>query len=108
MRAYYVYIMANSSRSTLYIGVTNGLTKRVLQHRAGATPGFTRRYHCNRLVYFESFDEPSDAIRREKQLKRWRRDKKDALIAVKNPTYEDLAVTVLGLDTALNQPWEER
>ena len=108
MRDYYVYIMANASRSTLYIGVTNGLTKRVLQHRAGETPGFTRSYRCNRLVYFEQFDDPSDAIGREKQLKRWRRDKKDELISTKNPKGEDLAVSVLGLDPALNRPWEER
>jgi len=106
MRDYYVYMMANKSRSTLYIGVTNGLTKRVLQHREGKSPGFTKTYHCNRLVYFEHFTNPTDAINRETQLKKWGRNKKDQLIAVKNPTFEDLAVSVLGLTLAPVTQWE--
>ena len=105
---YFVYIMSNKSRSTLYIGMTNGLTKRVLQHRQGETPGFTQKYNCNRLLYFESFAKPSEAIAREKQLKRWSREKKEALIRTKNPGYDDLAVAVLGLESAASMQWGER
>ena len=97
---YYVYIMTNKGRTTLYIGMTNGLTKRVLQHRCGEKPGFTECYNCNRLLYYESFARPSEAIAREKQLKRWSRMKKESLIRTKNPQCEDLAVTVLGLPPA--------
>jgi len=108
MKDYFIYIMANKSRSTLYIGVTNGLTKRILQHREAKTPGFTEMYNCNRLVYFERPSNPTDAINREKQLKKWRRDKKEWLISHQNPTCEDLAVSVLGLEPAPATRWEER
>ena len=108
MADYYTDILTNKVRSVLYVGVTNGLTKRVLQHRSGQTEGFTRRYHCDRLVHFERFAKPSDAIAREKQLKRWRRQKKEELIAFHNPQWTDLAVTVLGLSPPSGRPWEER
>ena len=108
MGDFYTYILTNKGRTVLYVGVTNGLTKRVLQHRSGKTEGFTRRYHCDRLVYFERFAKPSDAIAREKQLKGWRRQKKEALIASQNPRWEDLAVSVLGLSPPAGRPWEER
>ncbi len=108
MADYYTYIMSNKGRTVLYVGVTNGLTKRVLQHRAGKTEGFTLRYHCDRLVYFERFAKPSEAIAREKQLKRWRRQKKEELVALRNPQWGDLAVSVLGLPPPAGQPWEER
>jgi len=105
---YYTYILTNKTRSVLYIGMTNGLMKRVLQHRAGHTNGFSRRYHCNRLVYFEHYSKPSEAIAREKQLKGWRRNKKEDLIALRNPRWEDMAVSVLGLPPPVGQPWESR
>ncbi len=108
MGDFYTYILTNKGRTVLYVGVTNGLTKRVLQHRAGKTEGFTRRYHCDRLVCFERFAKPSDAIAREKQLKGWRRQKKEELIAGQNPQWEDLAVCVLGLSPPVGRPWEER
>ena len=108
MADYYTYVMSNKVRTVLYVGVTNGLTKRVLQHRSGKTDGFTCRYHCDRLVYFERFAKPSEAIAREKQLKGWRRQKKEELIASQNPQWEDLAVTVLGLSPPTGRPWEER
>ncbi len=99
---YFVYIMSNKVRTTLYVVMTNGLTRRVFQHRSGETPGFTQRYYCNRLLYYESFAEPSDAIAREKQLKRWSRAKKEALIQSKNPHFEYLALSVLGLPPAVS------
>jgi putative endonuclease len=89
-RSYYVYIL--SSRSLrLYIGVTNDLERRVLQHKRRELPGFTSRYNIDRLVYYEEMDDIHDAIAREKQLKGWVRGKKFALIDEMNPTLEDLA-----------------
>jgi putative endonuclease len=89
-RTYYVYIMASKSR-VLYIGVTGFLMQRVLQHRAGEGGEFTCRYRVHRLVYFQSSHNVGDAIARETELKKWRREKKIALIAERNPTWEDLA-----------------
>ena len=83
--------MSNKTRSTLYIGVTNDLLLRVAQHRQGEIPGFTKDYHCVALVYQEHFRNIQDAIASEKQLKGWRRAKKDALIEKENPDWKDLA-----------------
>ena len=89
-RKFWVYIVA-SSTSTLYIGITNDLEVRVRQHKAGEIEGFSSKYHCARLVYYESFDSVLKAIRREKQLKGRRRSKKIALIEKANPRWADLA-----------------
>src|SRR5208337_4514181 len=89
-RTYYVYILASRSR-VLYIGITSRLWARVREHRSGDFGGFTRQYRVHRLVYFESFSSVNAAISREKQLKRWRREKKVALIERENPTWEDLS-----------------
>ena len=88
---YYVYMMQSASRRALYIGMTNNLRKRVWQHRIHAFEAFTDDYNCTRLVYWESFDDVANAIDREKQLKRWRREKKLWLIERKNPSSKDLA-----------------
>ncbi len=88
---YYVYIMQSASRRALYIGLTNNLGKRVWQHKNHHYESFTDDYNCNRLVYWESFDNVANAIDREKQLKRWRRSKKMWLIERKNPGWKDLA-----------------
>lgn len=88
---YWVYMMSNKTRSTLYIGVTNDLLVRVAQHRRGEIAGFTRDYHCVFLVHCEHFRDIRDAIAREKQLKGWRREKKNALIGEANPRWDDLA-----------------
>jgi len=87
---YWVYIMASLS-GTLYTGVTGTLFARVMQHKSGEIEGFTRQYKCNRLVYHERFEDVRMAIAREKQIKRWRRSKKIALIEKMNPRWEDLA-----------------
>jgi len=87
---YFVYILANRSR-TLYIGVTNDLIVRVLQHRQGQADSFTARYKLDRLVYFERFGYIDKAIAREKFLKHFTRQEKIALIGSTNPTWEDLA-----------------
>jgi len=88
---YYVYIVQSASRRALYIGITSNLRKRVWQHRNHIFDGFTGDYNCTRLVYWESFDDVRNAIDREKQLKRWRREKKIWLIERKNPGRKDLA-----------------
>jgi len=89
---YFTYIAASKSR-TLYIGVTNGLIRRMYEHKHKLVPGFTAQYNCNRLVWFERFQYIDNAIRREKQLKGWLRSRKIALIEQSNPTWEDLSAT---------------
>jgi putative endonuclease len=89
-RLYFTYIIANRSR-TLYAGVTGDLRRRVFQHKQKTHPGFTARYNCDRLVWFESFPEVSAAIQREKEIKGWTRGRKIALIEGENPTWEDLS-----------------
>ena len=88
---YYVYILASRRHGTLYIGVTNNLYVRVAQHKGGEIEGFSSKYHCDRLVYWESFDDVLKAIGREKQVKGWLRDKKIVLIESMNPRWTDLA-----------------
>ncbi len=87
---YFVYIMSSRS-GTLYIGMTNSIYRRAPEHKSGAIDGFASQYHCNRLVYYESFDDVHKAIGREKELKGWLRIKKIALIESKNPRWEDFA-----------------
>jgi putative endonuclease len=87
---YYVYILASLS-GTLYIGITNNLERRMVEHKEGLIPGFTKQYGVYRLVYFEVYTDVRNAIRREKQLKGWRREKKIALIRSTNPSWKDLA-----------------
>jgi len=88
---YCVYMMQSTSRHALYIGMTSNLRKRVWQHKNHRYEGFTDDYNCTRLMYWESFDDVTNAINREKQLKRWRRQKKQWLITRKNPHWKDLA-----------------
>ncbi|HME36194.1 MAG TPA: GIY-YIG nuclease family protein [Candidatus Sulfotelmatobacter sp.] len=89
-RRYYVYIMASKSRAT-YVGVTGFLMARVSRHRAGEGGAFTQKYRVHPLVYFHAFQNVGDAIARETEIKKWRREKKVALIHEENPTWEDLA-----------------
>jgi putative endonuclease len=88
---YYVYIVTNKHRTTLYTGVTNDLGRRIVEHKNGEIAGFTQRYHLNRLVWFEYFSEVTAAISREKELKGWLRSKKIALIEKENPRWFDLS-----------------
>jgi putative endonuclease len=85
-----VYILANKRNGTLYTGVTSDLIGRVYQHRAGALPGFTARYRCKLLVWFEQYDDMRTAIAREKQIKAGSRKKKLALIEAFNSAWRDL------------------
>ena len=85
-----VYIIANKRNGTIYIGVTSDLPKRIWQHREGQFEGFTKKYGCKLLVWFESHETMESAILREKQIKAGNRKKKLALIEVANPTWRDL------------------
>jgi putative endonuclease len=88
--SYFTYIMASRSR-TLYTGVTGNLLKRVFEHKWKVHEGFSAKYNCDRLVWFETHQEVTKAIAREKQIKPWRREKKLALIQRMNPAWIDLS-----------------
>ena len=88
--AYYVYLLASKKHGTLYLGVTNDLVRRVHEHKTKASRGFTSRYDVDKLVWFEIYDDAITAITREKELKKWRRDWKIALIEADNPDWNDL------------------
>ena len=90
MADYFVYILTNKPRGTLYVGVTNNLVRRVFEHREGAVPGFTKRYGLKQLVYFEKYDSPALAIQREKNIKHWSRAWKLELVESSNPQWRDL------------------
>jgi putative endonuclease len=87
---YFVYILTNQRHTVLYIGITNSLERRQSQHATGSLRHFARQYNTDKLIYFEVFSNPLTAIAREKQLKRWRRSKKEALIARSSPEWRDL------------------
>jgi putative endonuclease len=89
-KTYYVYILS-SQRRVLYIGITSHIEHRVGQHKSHAFGGFTAKYNVTDLVYFERYSSVGKAIRREKELKGWRREKKIALIEVDNPKWRDLS-----------------
>ena len=87
----YIYFMTNWSNSVLYIGVTNSLTRRSGEHGEGHGSHFTSKYNCNKLVYYESFQDIEQAIAREKQLKHFKREWKNQLVNQFNPEWKDLA-----------------
>ncbi len=93
-RQYCVYIMTNKTNTVLYIGVTNNLKKRIYEHKHKLVPGFTSRYNVTKLVYYEVYDTPYNAIQREKQIKAGSRAKKLALIKSVNPGFSDLYETI--------------
>src|SRR5690242_10077859 len=95
-RRYFVYILANSRKTVLYIGITNDLVPRIWQHRNGRGSRFADRYHCTRLVYYELFLDSYSAISREKQLKAGSRRVKVGLIERTNPGWKDLYCDVAG------------
>lgn len=87
---YYVYVMSSLS-GVLYIGFTSDLRKRVFEHKNDIVEGFTKKYRCHKLVYYETGDSYDGVLTREKQLKKWRREKKIILIEKMNPGWKDLA-----------------
>lgn len=90
LKTYYVYILASKRNGTLYTGVTNGLIRRVYEHKNDLTQGFTKKYKVHKLVYFECTENIAAAITREKQIKAWRREWKIELIEKQNPDWFDL------------------
>jgi len=101
MNEYYVYILASKQNGTLYVGITNDIIKRVFQHKNDEVEGFTAKYKIHHLVWYESCLDVREAIAREKQLKKWNRKWKLALIEKSNPQWRDLYNEVTGfLDSA--------
>ena len=88
---YYVYMLTNWKNNVLYIGVTNNLSRRLYEHQNHMVPGFTDRYNVCKLVYYEACGDVRSAIAREKELKAWRREKKNALVEKNNPEWRDLS-----------------
>lgn len=89
-RKYYIYILASKRNGSLYTGVTSDLVKRVWEHKEGLVDGFTKKYGIKMLVYFETFEDPQNAITREKQIKKWKRSWKIELIEKENPEWSDI------------------
>ena len=99
MQFSYVYIVTNKPRGVLYIGVTSDLVRRISEHRGSLIPGFSKRYNCTRLVWYEVHEDIIVAIQREKNLKRWYREWKMALIEKSNPEWRDLFFEMSGLSS---------
>jgi len=88
---FFVYFMVNWNNKVMYIGMTNNLERRVYEHKNKLVDGFTKKYNVTKLVYYETYEDPAMAIAREKQLKKWRRSKKNALVNLVNPEWRDLS-----------------
>jgi len=91
MKTYYVYMLTNWNNKVLYIGVTNNLERRLYEHKNKLVKGFTYKYNLNKLVYIETTDDINAAITREKELKGWRREKKNNLVETINPSWNDIS-----------------
>lgn len=89
-KTYFIYIITNFTNTTLYIGITNNLERRIFEHKHELLNGFSKQYHLKKLIYFEEYNDIQEALTREKQLKNWKRTWKIDLITKKNPTYKDL------------------
>ncbi len=92
---FYVYILTNKTNHVLYIGMTNDIKRRIFEHKSEMIEGFSKRYHTHKLVYFEEYGSPTEAISREKQLKGYKRDKKIDLINKMNSDWNDLSEALL-------------
>ena len=92
MQEYYVYILSNITNSTLYVGMTNDLKRRLYEHKNKLLPGFTEKYNVNKLVYYEETTDVKVAIQREKNIKKWNREWKLELIKKNNPLFKDLSL----------------
>jgi putative endonuclease len=90
MKTFFVYMVSNRSRVVLYTGVTNDLERRVCEHKDGTVKGFTQQYKLDRLVYYENYGDIREAITREKEIKGWRRERKNSLVRTLNPLWKDL------------------
>ena len=103
---YFVYLLTNWNNKVMYVGVTSNLVRRVYEHRTKAVKGFTERYNVHKLVYFEQTSDVHAALAREKEIKKWRREKKNALVIQANPEWRDLSEG-LGLPSCHSERSEE-
>ncbi len=92
---YYVYLLTNQNNKVMYVGVTNNLSRRIYEHKNCLIEGFTKKYNINKLVYFEETVNVNSAIEREKEIKKWRREKKNALVERANLNWKDLSIQFL-------------
>ena len=90
-RTYYVYLLTNWNNKVMYVGVTNNLKRRIYEHKNKLIKGFTEKYNLNKLVFFEETQDVNSAIAREKEIKKWRREKKNQLVNRMNPNWKDLS-----------------
>jgi putative endonuclease len=91
LRTSYVYLLTNWNNKVMYVGVTNNLERRLYEHKQKLMPGFTEKYNVNKLVYFEETNDVRVALEREKEIKKWRREKKNRLVESANPEWKDLS-----------------
>ena len=89
---YYVYLLTNWNNKVMYVGMTNNIERRMYEHKKKLVKGFTQKYNLNKLVYVEETQEVNAAILREKEIKKWRREKKDSLVNGENPQWKDLSL----------------
>jgi len=89
---YYVYLITNWNNQVMYVGVTNNLKRRIYEHKNKLVKGFTEKYNVSKLVYFEETNDINSAIAREKDIKKWRREKKNRLVVQMNPDWDDLSL----------------
>ena len=94
-KQYYVYILVNWNHEVMYIGMTADLSRRIFEHKSKLVEGFTEKYNVTKLVYVETFQDVLEAISREKQLKRWNRTKKNRLVELQNPQWEELTECII-------------
>jgi putative endonuclease len=91
-KTYYVYLLTNWNNKVMYVGVTNNLERRIHEHKQKLIKGFTEKYNVSKLVYFEETQDVTAALEREKQIKKWRREKKNQLVDLMNPDWKDLSL----------------
>jgi putative endonuclease len=90
-KSYYVYLLTNWNNQVMYVGITNKLERRIYEHKEKIVKGFTKKYNVNKLVYYEQTSDVVEALNREKEIKKWRRDKKNRLVFDSNPLWQDLS-----------------
>ena len=94
-KSYYIYFLTNWNHKVIYVGITNDLNRRICEHKNKLIPGFTKKYNLNKLIYLEETCDVNAAIAREKEIKKWRREKKDKLVNQLNPSWQDLSKGML-------------
>jgi putative endonuclease len=90
-KTYYVYLLTNWNNKVMYVGMTNDLQRRIFEHKKKSVKGFTEKYNVNKLVYYEQTSDVEVALNREKEIKKWRREKKDSLVENTNSLWRDLS-----------------